>query len=216
MSNAVIAFVTLVMIYMIPSDKGAANSGMVLKRLINDPQARLIDHNILVMTGMECDGVKPADIPRELFYGADVNGASPYCDIAVLKASRLVALGEYREAKQMLDRLICNENIQKNTAFSSEVRSRLAFCNMMLGEDLSSIDSIIDQKTLQAITTASEYSITKLRFLYSYYLTIKHDPMQAQLIYEKAVNMRKNCVSLAEYETEMAIIEDIRANANNY
>ncbi len=216
MSNAFIAFVMLVMIYLIPSDKGAANNGMVLKRLKNDPQARLIDHNILVMTGMEYEGVKAADMPQELFVGADVNGASPYCDIAVLKASKLVASGEYREAKQMLDQLICNENVQRNIVLNSEVRCKLAYCIMVLGEDLSSIDSIIDQKTLQSITMASAYSITKLRFLYTYYLTVKHDPVQAQSVYEKAVNMRESCVCLAEYEAEMAAIEKIRANANNF
>ena len=100
MSTLTIAAGTLVMIYLIPNDSGVPNDGMTLLRVIKGPKARRAEKSILMLTGMEYDGTRAADIPQELFEGADENGVSPLCNLAFIKASCLEAKGDYAAEKR--------------------------------------------------------------------------------------------------------------------
>lgn len=205
------AMAIIAMVYLIPSEERVPNEGMTLLRLCKDPQARIVAHNTLLMTGMEFDGVRDRDIPEELFVGADPNGASPYCDLAVTKALHLVDCGRFSEAKQLFDVLFFNESVRSNIVLFSETKLNITFCIMMLGNDFSALNDLMDEATLKYVHNSSAYSIMPLRALYAYYLIACHDTVKAEEIYTKALGLRDSCISSTSYEDEMKNIEWLRA-----
>lgn len=214
LSAGAFTFVILSMTFLIPSKKGVPNEGEYLRILSKDPQARVIDNHILVISGLEADGVKTGDMPDELFAGADVNGVVPYCSMASLKASYLMMRGEYEQAHEMLEELLKNPAVEAHSALRTKVRSSLACCLMMLGREPQRVEELLDEMTIRRVKAVSEYSAAELRCLYMQALISKKDPAGAEMIFVQATGMKNKILCLTDYEEEMALMQKLRAEAN--
>ena len=212
-SNALIAFVILEMVYLLPSKSSVPNDGATLMRLHKDPQARVIDYHFLVLAMKELDGVKPADMPEELFAGADVNGAFPYCQIALHRVAYYANCGEYEKARPMLEALMQNPAVQANSLLKMETRCELACCLMMLGQDMERVHELMDEPTVKFAQQMARTSLSGLRCLYMYALIAKRDFAEAEMLYVQASGLRESCFCLMEYETEMERMTKLRAEA---
>ena len=213
--TAIVSFVIVLLDKLIPSDSdGRLNDGAMLKTLMADPQARVVDGKMNYFAGLKADGIDVSDIHYEqLLWAADVNGAWPYCDVAAIKVALFFKRGHYDEVEKMASALIGNENFTKNSAYNLVVRCDLAYCMIMSGE-FSRIHLITPPETVKVLNYCMDLSGEARLFLYAYYLLYMHDSVKAEEIYSKTVEHENWCNSRAQYDRIILLMNAVKAAAN--
>lgn len=204
-----ISFIFALMNLIPNSNAIVRNDGSNLLLMRKDPAFKTAIYKSLAISALLHSGTRLTDIPDELLYPTEEEKLSKMGDF-FMALDGDIALHSYDfETAREKYRLVA-ENKEASGLYQRECKCEMVFCMIMTGSPKDEIDCAFDSGLRQYIKTMSGFSISKIRFLYAYYIGVEKDTSKAEKVYETAVKMQKKYPIKGEYIFEIELIEYIK------
>lgn len=194
---------------LIPVKAPIPNDGMNILRLHKSQKERIITYRQLKINALLYSGIKPTDIPEELFEEIDDEESLHACAIPLLKASCIMYDKKFIEAEKIFCEFAENDKIID--VYKNESRCELVFCKIINGASKDEIDKIYDKKLRAIVKQASKSLISKKRLKYTYTLVVMGDKAAAEKEYEQIQKLKNKYPCKGEPISELELIDYVRS-----
>lgn len=191
--------------------KALGNDGYNFIAIKKDKYERYSFYTVLKINGLLYKGIRLKDMPVKWFKLP--NGANPNKSLAstirILEGNYYMDKKDFHKAKEIYKNII-NTTHNLNKVLKNEVICDILFCEIInkTGEDI--INGLYT-KELKDYIKATNCYISRKRLMYAYYLLVKKDKVKANSILDEVNKVKKTYPVKAEIESELEIIEFIKA-----
>ena len=189
---------------------GLANDGSNILECYRDPGVRRLILNVLIINAEQSQGKTLDSMPDELFEIRDGDDSISAVSIKLFRAARELERGNYESAKAIYREILEKKDLVE--LLVKETQCELMFCCIMTGEPAKVIDELYDDELQKYIQRSAKFLLSRQRLMYAYYYIYKQDKVNADKVYNLALDMAKQNYNLGDAKAEMGIIEHIKEN----
>lgn len=197
-------------INLIPLDFGVANDGMNILAMAKNPYARGVLYRQFKINALLNIGTRLKDMPDKLFEHDENQKDHLSATMPALCTARLMDEMKFDEAEKEYEKTLKNPNLSK--LYVNEYSCELLFCKIVNGAPREEIDEIYNKELQNYVKTSGKTMISRRKLLYAYYLIIEKNTELAEKEYQLAYKMEKSYPIKADADSELAIIEYVKAN----
>ena len=195
---------------LIPLDLGVTNDGMNILLMAKNPYARGVLYKQFKINALQTNGGRLKDMPENLFEYDENQKDKLSATMPALSAARLMDEMKFVEAEKLFEKLIDTPKLPK--LYTNEYNCEMLFCKLVNGADKAEIDEIYDKDLQKYVKASGKTMITRRKLMYAYYLIIEKNAELAEKEYQLAHKMEKNYPNLGEAESELEMLDYVKAN----
>ena len=188
---------------------GVGNDGYNIKLLKKNLLSKRGIVNQLRANALIQNGVRPKDMPDELFIIPDDIDYHNALEISIplMYASRLIDRKEYKEALEIIEDLYSHKD-EIMPLYVKEIACELAFLYMRTGNS-DKAEAILDKDLMKYIETYRKMMSSKERLICAIALYIEKDESKAGQIYENLKARQEEYLLQGEVKSDIALMEDM-------
>lgn len=195
---------------------GVSNDGYNMLHLGKNKQSVKGFSVQLIANEMVQNGIRPADMPEELFdLGGDIDYSDPLqCNVEMMRLSRILDSGDISTAHEGFKELMLMHGQEILPMLASEARIEQAYTSLVTGDKEMAQKILEDKQLMNYIKAHASVMSSKQRILMAKALILDGNRSKAQDIYDKVVANRDNYLMQGEVASDIDLMQQLLNKEN--